>query len=193
MPNTASWKDTGPGPLYSLDLSLGSFLWVRLASSLSPCHASHRCGCSGLRCVTPSVSLSSCLSSRRGSFAWICSLSWASRVTLAVKKPLANAGDLKRHNLIPGSGRSHGGGNGNPLQYSCLENPTDRKTWQATVHGVTESWLQLSDWAHSTDVRVICNRLKENYKSLEGFFCSSIVSQLFLILNLLWRTWNWKW
>ena len=39
--------------------------------------------------------------------------------------------------LIPGSGRSPGEGNGNPLQYSCLENPTDRGAWQATVHGVT--------------------------------------------------------
>ena len=136
MPNTASWKDTGPGPLYSLDLNLGSFLWVKLASSLSPCRASHRCGCSGLRCVAPSASLSGCLSSRRGSFAWICSLSWASRVTLAVKKPLANVGDLKRHSLIPGSGRSRGGGNGNPLQYSCLENSMDRGAWWATADGV---------------------------------------------------------
>ena len=49
----------------------------------------------------------------------------------AVKNPLANAGDL---NLIPGSGRSPGEGNGNPLQYSCLENPTDRGAWWA-IHG----------------------------------------------------------
>ena len=46
---------------------------------------------------------------------------------------------------IPGSRRSPGEGNGNPLQYSCLENPMDRGTWQATVHGVTKSWIQLSD------------------------------------------------
>ena len=45
----------------------------------------------------------------------------------------------------PGSGRSPGGGNGNPLQYSCLENPMDREAWQAIVHGVTKSWTQLSD------------------------------------------------
>ena len=43
----------------------------------------------------------------------------------------------------PGLGRSPGGGPGNPLQYSCLENPTDRQTWQATVHGVTKSHIQL--------------------------------------------------
>ena len=46
---------------------------------------------------------------------------------------------------IPGSGRSPGGGNGNPLQYSCLENPMDRGARQATVHGVAKGWTQLSD------------------------------------------------
>ena len=53
-----------------------------------------------------------------------------------VKNPSANAGDVS---LIPGSGRSPGGGNGNPLQYSCLENPMDRGAWWATVHGVGKS------------------------------------------------------
>ena len=52
-----------------------------------------------------------------------------------VKNPPANAGDV---GLIPGSGRSPGEGNGNPLQYSCLGNPMDRGTWQATVHGVAK-------------------------------------------------------
>ena len=45
--------------------------------------------------------------------------------------------------LIPGSGRSPGGGNGNPLQYSCLKNPVDRGPWQAALHRVTQSWTQL--------------------------------------------------
>ena len=49
----------------------------------------------------------------------------------------ANAGDS---GSIPGSGRSPGGGHGNPLQYSCLENPKGRGTWKAIVHGVTQSW-----------------------------------------------------
>ena len=53
-----------------------------------------------------------------------------------VKNLPANAGDK---DLTPGSGRSHGGGNGNLLQYSCLENPMDRGAWQATVHRVAES------------------------------------------------------
>ena len=48
-----------------------------------------------------------------------------------------SACDAGHPGLIPGSGRSPGEGNGNPLQYSCLENPTDRGAWQATVHGVT--------------------------------------------------------
>ena len=57
-----------------------------------------------------------------------------------VKNPPANAGNTGDKGLIPGSGRSPGGGNGNPLQYSCLENPMDRGAWQATVHGVAKSW-----------------------------------------------------
>ena len=47
--------------------------------------------------------------------------------------------------LIPGLGSSPGEGNSNPLQYSCLENPTDRGTWWATVHGLTKNWTGLSD------------------------------------------------
>ena len=57
-----------------------------------------------------------------------------------VKNPPANAGDAGNLGSIPGSKRSHGEGNGNPLQYSCLENPfSDREAWQATVYRVTES------------------------------------------------------
>ena len=56
-----------------------------------------------------------------------------------VKNLPARAGDIRDLGSIPGSGRSPGEGNGNPLQYSCLENPMDRGAWWATVHGVTES------------------------------------------------------
>ena len=56
-----------------------------------------------------------------------------------VKNPPANAGDTGDLNSIPGSGRSRGEGNGNPVQYSCLENPIDRGAWWAAVHGVAES------------------------------------------------------
>ena len=62
-----------------------------------------------------------------------------SRVVLVVKNLPANARDIRDAGLIPGSGRSPGEGNGNPLQYSCLENPMDRGGWWATVHRVTES------------------------------------------------------
>ena len=55
-----------------------------------------------------------------------------------VKNPSANAGDTGDVDWIPGSGRSPGGGNGNPLQYSCLENAMDRGTRQAIVHGVAK-------------------------------------------------------
>ena len=55
-----------------------------------------------------------------------------------VEKPPANAGDVRTAGSIPGSGRFPGGGHGNPLQYSCLENPMNREVWQATVYQVTE-------------------------------------------------------
>ena len=59
-----------------------------------------------------------------------------------VKASASNAGDL---GSIPGSGRSPGEGNGNPLQYSCLENPMDGGAWWATAHGVAKSRTRLSD------------------------------------------------
>ena len=66
-------------------------------------------------------------------------------MALAVKHLFAKAGDARDVCSILGLGRSPGGENGNPLQYSCLENPMDRGAWQATVHGVTESQTQLSN------------------------------------------------
>ena len=64
-------------------------------------------------------------------------------VVLVIKNLPANAGDIRDVGSIPRLGRSPGVGNGNPLQYSCLENPIDRGAWQATVHGVTKSATQL--------------------------------------------------
>ena len=66
-------------------------------------------------------------------------------MALVVKNEPANAGDAKDAGLIPGLGRSPGGGNGNPLQYSCLENSMGRGAWLATVHGATKSRMLLSD------------------------------------------------
>jgi len=63
----------------------------------------------------------------------------ASQVALVVKYLPASRADLRDVGSIPGSGRSLGGGHGNPLQYSCLGNPKDRGAWWAIVHGVTKS------------------------------------------------------
>ena len=60
-------------------------------------------------------------------------------MALVVKNPPANEGEIKDPGFIPGLGRSPGGGQGNPLQYSCLENPMDRGAWRATDHKVTKS------------------------------------------------------
>ena len=64
----------------------------------------------------------------------------ASHMVLVVKNPPANAGDARS---VPGSGRFPGGGHGNSLQYSCLENPMDRGSWQPTVHRVIKNRTRL--------------------------------------------------
>ena len=70
------------------------------------------------------------------------------------KDPLANAGDIRDTGLIPGSGRSPGGGHGNPLQFSCLENPMDRGAWWTTLHRVTQIQTRLKQLSmHSTKCR----------------------------------------
>ena len=66
-----------------------------------------------------------------------------SQVKLVVKNPPANAGDVRDVGSILGSGRSPGGQHGNPLWYSCLQNPRDREAWRATVHRVTKSQVRL--------------------------------------------------
>ena len=66
---------------------------------------------------------------------------------LKFKVSACNEGDL---GSIPGSGRSPGEGNGNPLQYSCLENPMDGGAWRATVHRVEKSWTRLSDFTFTS-------------------------------------------
>ena len=70
-----------------------------------------------------------------------------------IKNPPANAGDASS---IPRSGGSPGEGNGNPLQYSCLGNPMDRRLWQAAVHGITKSQTWLSIHTHNTHLVLQC-------------------------------------
>ena len=62
-----------------------------------------------------------------------------------VKEFTCNAGDTGDASSIPGSGKSTGEENGNPLQYSCLKNPTERGAWQGSVYGVTKSWTWMSN------------------------------------------------
>ena len=59
-------------------------------------------------------------------------------MALALKNPPVNAGDIRDKGSITGLGRSPGEGNGNPLQYSCLENPMEREAWQAAAHGIAK-------------------------------------------------------
>ena len=68
---------------------------------------------------------------------------------LVVKNLPTNAGGAREVGSLPGSGRSPGEGNGNLFQCSCLENPTDRGAWRATVHGVTKSRTRLSTHTHT--------------------------------------------
>ena len=80
--------------------------------------------------------------------------------------------------MIPGSGRSPGEGNGNPLQYSCLENPMDGGAWLATVHRVTKSRTRLNDFTHS----LIHNSTVKNCEWSKILSFYKLTSQLFFLL-----------
>ena len=91
--------------------------------------------------------------------------------SLMVKNPPASARDVGDSSFILGLGRCPGGGNGYPLQYSCLENPMDRGAWWAAVHRVTENWMQLSQCSQtqltsmSSSVLHFLNISLDNYLS----------------------------
>ena len=91
-----------------------------------------------------------------------------SQVAPVVKNPPANAGDAGDTSLIPRSGKSPGGGNGTPLQYSCLENSMGRGTRQATAHGVAKSQTQLS--THSIQCLVTLSIFSCAFWYLHNFF-----------------------
>ena len=82
------------------------------------------------------------------------------------KEPPCHAGGIRDVALIPGSGRSPGGGHHNPLQYSCLENPMDRGAWWATVHGIAKSWTWLSIHTRRTKGEIM-NWIKVTFKTYE--------------------------
>ena len=82
---------------------------------------------------------------------------------------------------IPGSRKSPGGGNGNPCQYSCLENPLDRRAWQATVHGITKSWTCFSDYA--------CTHMSNIGRTLDLIYICvfwSVIIKTSIFLNSWW-------
>ena len=100
----------------------------------------------------------------------IYSSSRASQVVLMVKNLPAKAGDIRDVGLILGLGRCFRGGNGNPLQYSCLENPHGQAAWRATVHGITNSWTQvkwLSTYSSSNNLLSIIQALNPRLGSEE--------------------------
>ena len=105
--------------------------------------------------------------------------SGASQVALVVKNPPANTGDIRDMGSIPGLKRSPGGGQGSPLQYSCLENPMDRGVWWATIYEVAKSWTQLKRLMHTRvrlsptifttigiSLHTICNMVNNLLKSI---------------------------
>ena len=106
---------------------------------------------------------------------------WASQVMLVIKSLPAKPKDARDLVSIPESGTFPGQGNGNPLQYSSLENPMDRGAWPATVHEGAKSWTQLRDWAH---IRNIWRPLKLNNKKINNLIKElAIVKQLFFNQN----------
>ena len=140
--NTCSWRDSCGGLVV---------LWLRLHApnaggpglvpdrrtrshtpQLKILHAAAR------RSSTPQLRLSTAKSIKKKYSEHPWWLSWW-QTCLPVQ------GDARDAGSIPESRRSPGEGNGNPLQYSCLKDPTDRGTWQATVHGFAKSWTQFSD------------------------------------------------
>ena len=92
------------------------------------------------------------------------------QVALVVKNLPAKAGDWRDMGLIAVLGRSPGGGHGDPLQYSCLENPVDREAWQAMAHRVTKSWR----WLKQLSAHACCFSLL-NRKSLVWMFLPPVL------------------
>ena len=108
-------------------------------------------------------------------------ISWASQVVVGVKNRPANAGDIRDSGSIPRLGRSPGGGHGNPLQYSCLENPMDRGAWQATVHRVADSNVTEAT-QHTHTILFLCANLLKLFTFIKDFniFINSKLQFLFL-------------
>ena len=110
-------------------------------------------------------------------------LAYASQAALVVTIPPAKAEEVREAGLIPGLGRSPGGGHGNSLQYSCLENPMDRGAYWATIQRVTKSWIWLK-WLSTTKPQVDQQQLDPAYGDLRSVFWLNIHS-----FDLILRPW----
>ena len=113
-----------------------------------------------------------------------------------VKNPPTNAGDVRDMGSTPGLGRSSGGGHGNLLQYSCLENPMDRGAWRATVHRVMKSWTWLKQLSMHTYLQLYSGRSEVGlymFYKIQCIFLKniSLFSSCTLCIWLRYGTW-WK-
>ena len=86
-----------------------------------------------------------------------------------VKKPSASAGDIRYLGSTPGLGRSPGGGHGNPLQFSCLENPMDIGAWRAAVHGVAKSQTRLKELGTHARIKFLHLKIRRVPSQLDNF------------------------
>ena len=116
----------------------------------------------------------------------------ASQMVLVRKNPPANAGDIRGVDSIPGSGSSPGGGHGNPLQYSCLENPMDRGAWWAAIQWVARSWTRLKRLGMQA-----CTVREEALELVEPGFksksCPNLCSFCFYEWSSRFREQLWRW
>ena len=115
----------------------------------------------------------------------------ASQVELVVKNPPANAGAVRDCSSIPRSGRSPGGGRGNPLQYSCLENTMDRGAWRATVHRIAKSqtwlkWFSRHAWSSNLTHGHIFG---ENHNSKD--ICIPMLTEALFMIARTWKQPKW--
>ena len=112
---------------------------------------------------------------------WVLRETWGLPQWLSGKQSTCNAGEA---GVIPGLGRSPGGGYGSPLQYSCLDNPTDREAWWATVDGVTKSWTQLKRHAMHARKTWTVRHWQEEYEALTFVRWSPLAVHISLYINI---------
>ena len=135
------------------------------------------------------------LSLRDVHLAFLHAFLWASQVALVVKNPPADVGDIRDSGLIPGLGRSPGGGKGNLLQCSCLENPMGRGAWRATVYRVAKCRTRLKQLSSSSmpfcDLMAVLFLLLNDIPLYEGTTaCLSIhLLKDILVASKCWQLW----